>query len=114
MPSQIVPLTTAPGQTLAVSLSIDNQIVALQLAVRFSEAAGYWVLTISDHLGNVLLDSIPLITGGYPAANILGQYAYLAIGSAYVINASGTPLDSPDSTNLGTDFLLLWDDTPSF
>ncbi len=112
MPSQIVPLTSDPGQTFTVSLSIDAHIVTLQLAVAYSEMAGYWVLTINDRAGNLLLDSIPLVAGAYPAANILGQYAYLAIGSAFVINASGTSDDSPDATSLGSDFVLLWDDTP--
>ena len=112
MPSQLVPLTSDPGQTATVSLSIDAHIVTLQLAVTYSEMAGYWVLRIKDRAGNLLLDSIPLLAGVYPAANLLGQYAYLAIGSAFVINASGTPDDSPDSTSLGSDFVLLWDDTP--
>ncbi len=111
---QIVPLTNAPNQSLSVSLNVDNRVLPLQLRVRFSQMAGYWLLTIADASGNLLLDSIPLLASAYPSANILGQYAYLQIGSAYVVNASGIAQDYPDSTNLGTDFVLVWSDTPAF
>ena len=114
MPSQIVPLTNAPNQSLMVSLNVDSGIVTLQLKVRYAEMAGYWVMTILDRNGSLLVDSIPMLTGAYPAANLLQQQAYLAIGSAYIVNASGVHQDYPDSTNLGSDWLLVWDDTPAF
>ena len=113
MSAQIVPLPTDPNQKFAIALAIDGGTVTLQLAVSYSTAAGYWVLAIADQFGNPILASLPMITGYYPAANLLKQYRYLGIGSAYIINASGVPQDSPDATNLGTDFVLLWDDTPT-
>ena len=113
MPSQIVPLTAAPNQSLRVALSVDGKTITLQLSVRFNSQAGYWVLTITDQFGTTLLDSIPMLCGYYPAANLLQQYAYLRIGSAYVINASGVPQDSPSVGNLGSDFVLVWSDTPT-
>jgi hypothetical protein len=107
----IVPLSSAPNQSFNITMTIDGAPLTLQLAFRFSEMAGYWVMTVFDRLANLLLDSIPLLTG----ANVLGQYAYLNIGSAFVINASGiTTMDYPIASNLGVDFLLLWDDTPEF
>jgi hypothetical protein len=99
---------------MAVSLSIDQTIVRLQLRVRYLEVAGYWIMSIRDSQGSLLLDSLPLVTGYYPAANLLQQYAYLQIGSAYLLNVSGTDQDYPDSTNLGSSFLLVWDSTPDF
>lgn len=113
MSSQLVPVTNAPNQSFAVSLDIDNRVVAVQLGLRFSEIAGYWLLSIGDRYGNVLVDSLPLITGAYPAANLLQQHRYLAIGSLYLVNASGVNQGWPDAANLGSDFLLLWDDTPA-
>lgn len=112
MASQIVPLSNAPDQTLSVSLEIDGGVTTLGLRVRYSEVAGYWVLTVRDRVGNVLVDSVPLITGYYPAANLLQQQAYLGIGSAYILNVSGTEDGNPTAENLGSSFLLLWDDTP--
>lgn len=111
--AQIVPLSNAPNQTLAVTLTVDGNPLTLNLTIHYNEIATYWVLAIADANQNPLLVSIPMITGYYPAGNLLQQYAYLRIGSAYMINASGTTKDSPDSTNLGSDFVLLWDDTPS-
>lgn len=114
MPSQIVPLSTSPNVAQTVTLDIDASPITLNLITRFSTMAGYWVLTILDQFNNLLLDSIPMITGSYPAGNILGQYGYLEIGSAFVINQSGVAQDYPDSTNLGTDFVLVWSDTPGY
>jgi hypothetical protein len=111
--AQIVPLSIAPNQALTVSLDIDSGVVTLELQVRYNELAGYWLLTIKDRLGVLLLDSIPMICGAWPAANLLQQAAYLKIGSAYIVNASGVAQDSPGATNLGSDFILIWDDTPA-
>lgn len=113
MAIQVIPLTTDPNQTFQTTVSVDNQNITLSLTIRYNEMAGYWVMTITDPTTNIiLLDSIPLITGSYPAANVLGQYAYLGIGSAYVVKAGAVNMDYPDDTNLGTDFLLVWSDTP--
>lgn len=112
MASQIVPLTSKPDQTLSVSLSIDESVVTLGLRVRFCEVAGYWVMTVRNSQGVLLADSIPMLASYYPAANLLQQQAYLAIGSAFLINISGVEDNAPTTDNLGTDFLLLWDDTP--
>jgi hypothetical protein len=106
----ILPFTSQPGQSFNTTGTIDGKTLTLQLTADYNEMALYWVLTVSDRLGNLLLSSIPLITG----ANVLGQYAYLAIGSMFVINASGVAMDSPDAENLGSDFLVLWDNTPAF
>jgi hypothetical protein len=113
MADQIIPLSSAPNQLLTVPLFIDGTTVTLRLQVRYNEIARYWVMKISDSMGNVLVDSIPLITGNFPAANLLQQQRYLAIGSAFVVNASGVAQAYPDNTNLGTDFVLVWSDTPS-
>jgi hypothetical protein len=51
-----------------------------------------------------------LITGFYPAANLLQQYGYLAIGSAFILNTGNAESDFPSEANL-TQFSLLWGDT---
>ncbi len=96
-----------------MTLNVDGKNLTLDFALKYNEMAGYWIMTVSDPVsGNIYLDSIPLLTGDYPAANILEQYAYLNIGSAYILNVGNASSDSPDDTNLGTDFLLVWGDTP--
>jgi hypothetical protein len=112
--AQIVPLTCNPQQTLTVMLNVDGASLTLNLGINYNETAGWWAMTISDDQGNLILDSIPLLCAQYPTANILGQFAYLQIGSAYIYNATGVAMDSPNDTNLGTDFLLIWSDTPGW
>jgi hypothetical protein len=113
MSAQVIPLTASPNQELTVQLSVDGAPLTLNLTFRWSSMAGYWVMSIFDANLNLLLDSIPLITGWYPAANLLAQYEYLAIGSAYIINDGNSTSDYPGVTDLGTAWSLLWDDTPA-
>ena len=109
---QQVPVTCGPNQKFAVSLSVDGSTLTLNLALHYNEIAHYWAMTISDANNNLLVDGVPLVTGNFPACNLLRQQSYLAIGSAYVINQSGTSGGVPDNTNLGTEYLLWWSDTP--
>ena len=113
MSNQIIPLTTTPNKVMQITLNINGENRTLQLNIRYNEIAKYWILGIIDPAtGLYILDSIPLITGQYPAANILAQYNYLRIGAAYILNVSNSDMDYPDKTNLGTDFVLLWTDNP--
>jgi hypothetical protein len=114
MSAQIIPLTPDPNQVFEVPLNINNTVKSLYLTLRYNELAQYWFMTVKNSQGVIILDSIPLVTGNVPSGNILRQFAYLGIGSAYVLNASevATP-DFPNNKNLGTDFVLLWDDTPA-
>ena len=109
MSSQIIPLTSAPNQRFAVQLTVNSQPLTLNLVLSYSNMAGYWQLAISDVNGNLLLASVPLVTGWYPSANLLAQYQYLEIGSAYLLNTGNAPVDYPDNTTLGL-FSLLWGD----
>ena len=97
---------------MTVQLEVDNAALTLNLAVYWSAMSGYWLLDVYSAVGTQLLAGVPMITGTYPAANILSQYAYLAIGSAYILNQSTGQADYPGSTALGTSFVLLWGDTP--
>ena len=80
------------------------------LFITYSEMAQYWLMSVSDSQGTLLLSSIPMVTGSWPAANLLAQQGYLNIGSAYIINLGQVPDDYPNSNELGSNFLLLWDD----
>jgi hypothetical protein len=108
--AQIVPLSSSPNQTATVQLTVDGNPLTLNLTVGFSEMAGYWQMSVSDINNNLLIASVPLITGWYPAANLLAQYGYLQIGSAYILNTGNATTDYPAANNLNQ-FSLLWDDT---
>ena len=106
---QIVPLQTAPNQSFAVQLTVNGNPLTLNLELSYSEMAGYWQMAISDVNGNPLIASVPMITGWYPAANLLAQYQYLQIGSAYLLNTGNANTDYPAANNLPL-FSLLWGD----
>ena len=111
MAFQIVPLTPQPNQTMSITLTVDGAQLTLGLAFKYSQMCGYWLMTIFDANDNLLIDSVPLITGSFPGGNILRGQGYLKIGSCYIINQSNGESDYPDDTNLGVTFLLLWGDT---
>ncbi|GAB6170544.1 hypothetical protein JCM15765_03970 [Paradesulfitobacterium aromaticivorans] len=108
----VIPLTNEPNQNFITTIPVDGKNITLKLRIRFNSAGNYWMMSITDpKTGSLILDGIPLLSGEYPAADLLGQYKYLGLGSAAIVNAGNSSMDSPDSTNLGTDFLLVWGDT---
>lgn len=110
---QVLPLDNSPNQTFKASLQVDGKTLSLQFALHYNEVAEYWTMTILDNAGSALLNAIPLLTGDAPSANILEQYAYLKIGSAYIVNAGTSTSENPTAQGLGTDWLLAWSDTPT-
>lgn len=109
MSAQIVPLTTQPNQTFAVQLTVNGAALTLGLTLAYSVMAGYWQMAITDVTGTALIASVPLVTGLYPASNMLAQYEYLRIGEAYLLNTGSAPYDYPDQYTLAQ-FSLLWTD----
>ena len=109
MSSQIIPLTSLNNQTFAAQLTVDSKSLTLNFTLSYSPMAGYWQMSIANVNGVPLIASMPLITGRYPAANMLAQYQYLKIGSAYLLNTGNAPADYPGQNNLGQ-FSLLWGD----
>lgn len=112
MSAQVIPLTSSPNQIFQVTLNVNGSILKLSLSISYNQFGQYWIMQVSDTSGNILLVDVPLLTGVWPAANILKQYQYMQIGSAYVLNVSNgtTALDYPGASDLGTDFILVWDD----
>jgi hypothetical protein len=88
---------------------VNGSVLRLQLEIYFNEMSQYWVMDISDSQGNLLISDIPLLTGSWPAANMLAQYGYMNIGAAYLINLGQVADDYPNSSELGSGFALLWD-----
>lgn len=113
MSAQVIPVTSSPNQQFNATVQVDGQPLTLNFVILWNAMAGYWVMSVFDALNNLLVDSIPLITGWYPAANLLSQHIYLQIGSAYIINAGTSESDYPGISDLGTAFTLVWDDTAS-
>ncbi|SFU71230.1 phage baseplate plug family protein [Alicyclobacillus macrosporangiidus] len=111
MASVVIPLTPGTNQSLSCTLPVDSRNITLMFQFTYNSIGGYWFMTVKDKTGTVLLDGVPLVTGQYPAANLLRQYQYLGIGSAYVVPASSALTGDPDFNSLGSDYVLVWSDT---
>src|SRR5580698_6902898 len=107
MASQIILLDSSPNQTRYVTVSINGATQTFFLEINYNELAEYWTMDISDANQNLLLSGIPLVTG----LNILFQFAYMGIGSIYVLNTSGVVSPNyPNDQDLGSDFQICWTD----
>jgi hypothetical protein len=106
MSLQTIPVNSAPGQVFGVSVTINGLVQSFNCTVTFNEVAQYWVLNIYQTNNVPIILGLPMVTG----LNLLRQYQYLGIGSIYVLNVTGVPIDSPNATDLGVDFQLLWGD----
>ncbi len=107
--AQVVPLTNAPNQSVRVALAVNGATLTLDLQIYFNSVGGFWAVDIADQFGKSLVRSVPLLTGAWPAANILAPFDHMRIGSVFVINQVGSASDRPDASNLGEGFLLVWD-----
>jgi hypothetical protein len=109
----VIHLTTDPNQTFTCTIPIDGENRRLNFNLRYNNVAAYWCMTISDPLlRRTLIDSLPIIVGQYPAADLLEQYRYLGLGSATVVAVGPTEPDAnPDDKTLGKNYMLVWGDT---
>lgn len=112
MAYKIIPLMSNANQSLTCTLPVDSKNIELAFTFRYNTIGGYWFMSVTDTKTNtLLLDAVPIVTGEYPAADLLGQYEYLGIGSAAIVPTSSLANGIPDDTNLGTDYVLVWGDT---
>ncbi|MGG3884358.1 phage baseplate plug family protein [Brevibacillus panacihumi] len=110
MATTILPITPGMNQTFTCTLPVDNKNITLNFSLTYNTPGGYWFMSLTDHeTGELLIDSLPLLPGEYPSANILRQYAYLGIGSAVIFSINGDN-SAPTFDSLGKDHLLIWSD----
>lgn len=109
----MVALSALPNQTMKVRITIDNSKKAYYLFFSYREICEYWTMDLMDTYKNPILSNIPLVTGGglLEAGNLLKQFGYKRLGSILIYKATETDNDTPDTEDLGSDFLFLWGDT---
>lgn len=113
MATKVVPLIAGQNQSMTCTLPVDGQNLTLTFNFVWNGIGNYWYMAITNTtLRTLLLDAIPLVPGSYPAGNILGQYSYLKIGSAWVVPASSSVLvNNPGLNDFGSNYYLVWSDT---
>lgn len=112
MAFQQIPLTNEPNQNFQITLDVNDENKNFGFNVVWNEIAGYWVITITDMtIGEIIIDSLPLVGGRDYTSNILRKYGYLKIGVALFVPSVEKPdRDYPDKDSLGEDYVLIWDD----
>ena len=90
---------------------MDDQNKRLSVSLRYNGMGGFWWMAITDpQSGETLLDSIPLLPGIYPAANLLRQYSTLGLGGVFIIPLSDDLPETPTGGNL-EGYCLAWGDS---
>jgi len=112
MATKMIPLIPGANQSLECTLPVDDKNITLSFRFTYNRVAEYWFMSIADASTNaLLLDAVPLVTGIYPAADLLGQYQYLGIGSATIVVVDSSERGIPAFPTLGSQFYLVWTDT---
>lgn len=108
----VIPLDNTPDQEFNVTVDVDGISIPLFLHLRFNTEGQFWHMDIADGRDHkMLVSGIPMLTGEYPAADLLQQFQHIGIGSAVIVeNTDQTEDENPGMFDLGTDFLLLWGD----
>ena len=99
---------TFEGKTIYLLESIDLS------DFEWNPIGEYWQFDLYDiSTGNQLLNKQVVYSITFPYNNIISAFRYKEIGSLYVVNLNGTSGDKPNYENLGSEYSLIWGDTPN-
>ena len=108
---RLIPLSSEPAQSFVATIPVDGQNKRLSVSLRYNGMGEYWWMTVTDpESGRTLLDSVPLLPGIYPAANLLRQYSTLGLGGMFIIPLSDDLPETPTGGNL-EGYCLVWGDS---
>lgn len=102
-----IPITSRPNNTFNCKIPVDGRNISLTFKTTYNEIAAYWSVSIITGEGVELVHNIPVV----PGQNILEQFEYMGIGSAYIVYQEETSDEWPNSENLGGTWKLVWGDT---
>lgn len=105
-----IPLDTAPDQEFRVTVGVADDNIPLVIRLRYNTEGDFWHMDVSnDSTSEMLIANVPLVTGEYPAADLLRQFQHLGLGAAVILPITDKTLgDRPGLSDLGTDFVLIW------
>lgn len=112
--NQVIPLTSEHNQSFQCTVQIDGVNRSFQFDMRWNNTAQYWIMSITDLAsGDMLIDSLPLVTGkiNTESLNILRAFEYLGIGEVYLASIVSKPSsDYPNEINVSSEFNLMFCD----
>ena len=100
------------GGKILVSVPVDGMNKYLNLEFVYNMVGHIWSMTVYDgSTQECLLSNVPLLFGQGKAQNLLRQFGYKGIGSAFVVPYVKEPTtDSPDAETWLEEFRLWWGD----
>lgn len=104
MKNQVIPLYNFPNNTYTIVIEIEEKNTTFNLFFSYNLSAPYWTLEIQDVNKNPIVSNIPLLSGH----NLLDGLEYLEIGELYLFTQDDVTQEVPDSTNLDSDYFLVW------
>ncbi|UUZ80630.1 hypothetical protein LJK88_38220 [Paenibacillus sp. P26] len=110
MANKIIPLIKSQNQSFTITLPVNGQNMTLTLGFTYNTQGEYWFMSVRDRTGALLLDAVPIVTGEYPATDILGQHDYMNIGTAIVLPDNNLQIGIPAFDDLGVNYYLAWTD----
>ena len=98
------------GGKILVAVPVDGKNKYFYLEFRYNRIGEFWNMTLYDgNTQDIILSNVPLLYGEAPAQNILRQFGYMDIGSAFIVKLMKMPsTDSPDWSNWLEEFNLWW------
>jgi hypothetical protein len=72
--------------------------VSYQMTVHWCSASNSWMLDVADANGNLIIGSIPLVTG----ADLLAPYVYMNFGGTLTCSTDNNADAIPTYANLGS------------
>ena len=93
-------------------LTIDGKSTVLFIKLRWHSKIKKWMMSMFDETNAPLLRNIPLVSSrNYPSADLLHQFAYIAVGHAAVLPTLNSPsTENPSWNNMGVgkEWALVW------
>lgn len=110
MAYNVVPIYNSDNQIFTITVEVGGTNIGLTIDLRYNSEGDFWHMDVSDATtGAMLLAAVPLVTGEYPAADLLGQFQHLGIGSAVIMKLTdGIEADYPGLDDLESNFAFIW------
>lgn len=102
---QRVPMQAQPNHSFSAVITLEGKNEKLTFRMTYNEQAQYWLIDIALNEKPVL-SGLPLV----PAQDILEQFKYLELGSAYIIPNAELKNEWPNIEDLETGWSVIWSD----
>lgn len=107
----LIPLNSAPNQTFTCIIPVNGENIRFTFFLSYNSVAKYWQLTLTKTLTQeVMVSCLPILSSSFDFRDIFNQLGYKNIGKCMIFNKNNDFESMPNDENLGTDYLMLWED----